>query len=514
MIRWCFRTFFKVLFKLTFNRIFFGVIIGIALGGGVFVGADYTSSDNFCEVCHIHPHVTESWKRGKHMDNRTGTKVHCVDCHLPPKGTADHYLVKAETGLRDLYGYLFKDPESFDWDAKSHPEHAKTIVYKEACVDCHWNEFPIGLSEDGDEAHLYYSDHADELRCINCHLHTGHYDRNAKKKGFGPLAAAPDAEVFEQVARVERFEHFTETLPGTTVSFEMVAVPGGEFTMGSPDDEAYRENDEGPTRKVKVSPFWMGKIEVTWNEYEAFYRATATEGRTDTRQEPPEGVDAISGATPPYGNPDQGWGRGMRPAITMTHHGAETYCQWLSQVTGRTYRLPTEAEWEYACRGGKQEPYFFGGDPEDYAGDGFWAGLFGADLSGMEPYVIFEANSGARTQTPDRVEANPFGIKNLCGNVREFCSDWYGADAYAQLPAGRTVVDPGGPETGEERVVRGGSYRSGPADLRSAARDHTRTVDWLMTDPQIPKSKWWYSDCIDVGFRVVCEYHEEDFSSK
>ena len=94
------------------------------------------------------------------------------------------------------------------------------------------------------------------------------------------------------------------------------------------------------------------------------------------------------------------------------------------------------------------------------------------------------------------------------GNVAEFCSDWYQPDVYSKYPGG-LVSDPKGPETGEEHVIRGGSFLNTAGRLRSASRDFTRTDDWLKTDPQMPKSLWWYSDCFNVGFRIVCEFDEK-----
>ncbi|NJO68241.1 MAG: formylglycine-generating enzyme family protein, partial [Bacteroidetes bacterium] len=129
---------------------------------------------------------------------------------------------------------------------------------------------------------------------------------------------------------------------------------------------------------------------------------------------------------------------------------------------------------------------------------------FGTDTSNIASKVIYKENSFSRTQEPEVVGENPFGLKNMLGNVSEFCSDYYAPTAY-QGDKGKLIVDPKGPRKGSEHVIRGGSYKSDAKDTRCAARDYTRTKEWLMTDPQMPKSIWWYSDCIDVGFRVVCE---------
>jgi formylglycine-generating enzyme required for sulfatase activity len=215
-------------------------------------------------------------------------------------------------------------------------------------------------------------------------------------------------------------------------------------------------------------------------------------------------VDGITGPTPPWGDPSQGWGRSKRPAITMSHHAATVFCEWLSEKTGKKYRLPTEAEWEYAARGGVQEPYFFGGSPKDYSAQAFWNKIFGVDTAVINTYVIYRENSEGRTHLPDAVEPNPYGLKHMLGNVKEFCSDYYSPGIYEQYSDG--VKDPRGPESGEEYVVRGGAFNTDAADLRVANREHTKTDAWLKTDPQMPKSIWWYSDVVNVGFRVVCEY--------
>jgi formylglycine-generating enzyme required for sulfatase activity len=463
-----------------------------------------TSTDKFCMSCHIHPTADHTWKLSTHHNNRSGVIVSCVECHLPPKGHG-HLFAKAKQGFKDAYGYFIKDSAKIDWEKKKLLENAKKFVYESSCLECHRNLFPVTLSVNGGNAHLFYTTSKDPLNCINCHLNVGHYDKNAAAHAhdttFGVTVTSTEPP-FAAPAKVERFEDFTEMIPGTRVSFKMIALPGGSFNMGSPDNEPLRDADEGPVRKVTLSKFWIAETEVTWDEYMAFFSATASQGRTEGQVVSTARTDAISGATPPWGAPDQGWGKGSRPAITMSWYAANVYCQWLSQVTGKKYRLPTEAEWEYACRGGTETPYFFEGNPRKLTSEGFLRKILGPDTSHIASRVVYRENSPSRTEEPSFVKPNPFGLKNMSGNVAEFCSDFYSAEFYKTDSA---RLDPRGPLKGTEHVIRGGSFKSDAKDVRSAARDFTKTKAWLVTDPQMPKSKWWYSDCIDVGFRVVCE---------
>lgn len=480
-----------------------GFAIALIFLKGAKFAVDYTSSDRYCISCHVHPHADNSWKLSTHFNNPSGAITHCSECHLPPKGQG-YLWAKAKHGAVDIYGYLFKDSAEINWEAKRRADNAKGFVYEESCKECHQNLFPVNLSVDGSNAHLFYTTSADNQSCITCHLNVGHYDRNAihdHDTTFGITSSAAK-EVFAVAAKVEKFESFTEKIPGSSVSFNMVALPGGKFKMGSPESEPLRQSDEGPVREITLSPFWMGEVEVTWDEYLAFFRATGSQGRTEGQAVKTGKTDAISGATPPWGAPDQGWGKGSRPAITMSWHAANVYCQWLSKVTGKYYRLPTEAEWEYACRAGTETPYFFIGNPKKYSADGFLKKIFGADTSVISSYAVYRQNSNSKTQEPAFVKSNPFGLKNMSGNVAEFCLDYYSPDSYRADTV--SMVNPRGPVRGSEHVVRGGSFKSDASDLRSAARDVTKTKAWLVTDPQIPKSIWWYSDVIDVGFRVVC----------
>jgi len=400
-----------------------GFIIGILILAGFGKAVEATSTNEFCSSCHVHPQATSSWKQGVHYATQSGYHVSCTECHLPPEG--EGYLTeKTKTGLRDLWSYCTKDTSEFDWEAASSLERASRHVYNSTCTRCHENIFPAKLTREGSDAHLYYkmmTEKGEELQCISCHLNSGHYIKDythGSNKGFGFDTESSDT-VYSASTPVTSFTSFTEQVPGSGITFRMIAIPGGRFAMGSPEAEYGRGEDE-MLREMTVDSFYIAELEVSWDEYMEFYRQTATEGRsTDTEgvRAKKAGVDAISGATPPYGKPDQGWGMGRRPAISMSFHAAETYCRWLSSVTGKKYRLPTETEWEFACRAGTSAPYFFSGDPKLLTKKGLFGGK--PDTTVINTYVIYQGNSPSKTQEPSAVKPNPWGIKNMPGNVAE-----------------------------------------------------------------------------------------------
>ena len=163
---------------------------------------------------------------------------------------------------------------------------------------------------------------------------------------------------------------YTELIEHTDAKIEMVPIKGGEFLMGSPDDEEGREDGEGPQHKVKIDPFWMGKYEIQWDAFEVWMfdldiqrRKLLGEDGNGSRQGCRGIPDFAADRT--VHRHDFGMGKPKRPAICMTQFAARTFCQWLTLKTGRYYRLPTEAEWEYACRAGTTTAYSFGDDPDD-----------------------------------------------------------------------------------------------------------------------------------------------------
>lgn len=314
------------------------------------------------------------------------------------------------------------------------------------------------------------------------------------------VLASFDASAQERGAvRPDTFAAYTEIIPDTRVSFDMVPIDGGRLKLGSPEDEPGHSRDEGPRVEVTVGPFWMGKYEVTWDEYEQFALGKPVPAAPASAS---AGADAVSRPTPPYSDPTWGFGKGKQPALGMTWHAAAEYCRWLSARTGHRYRLPTEAEWEYAARAGSATPWSSGKDPDSLA-DAAWY----ADNSDGRPHPV-----GTR-------QPNAFGLHDVHGNVAEWTLDRYDARRYAALAGGAVeenpVLLPGAARY--PHVVRGGSYEDDAAHVRSAAR-RTSKPEWSRRDPQLPQSIWWHTDAIFVGFRVVRAVEEpaalEDFKSK
>ena len=187
--------------------------------------------------------------------------------------------------------------------------------------------------------------------------------------------------------------------------------------------------------------------------------------------------------TPPYGDASFGFGKGRQPVINITHHAAMEYTRWLSQATGKSYRLPTEAEWEYAARGGTTTPYSFGDDATE-----------------LDAYAWYAANSGDRPHPVGQKKPNAWGLYDMHGNVAEWCLDQYAPDFYARSPAKAPVLLPS--DRRYPYVARGGSWADDPKQLRSAARRGS-TEAWSRRDPQSPQSIWWHTDAMFVGFRIV-----------
>ena len=278
---------------------------------------------------------------------------------------------------------------------------------------------------------------------------------------------------------------YTNNIPGTTVTYSAVPIPAGEFLMGSPATEKGRKADEGPQHKVKISPFWMGRTEVTWNEYELFMYPDQEKALTVDTNSPylDKASDAVSRPTKPYVEMSFGMGKGEYPAISMTQHAANKYCQWLSAKTGHYYRLPTEAEWEYAARAGSTTTYFFG-----------------EDGSQMKNYAWYAANSDFKYQKTGRKKPNPWGLYDIYGNVMDWCMDQYDANTYANPPGADSWVKSTKPYP---HVARGGHWDDEDLSmLRSASRRFSDKM-WKQQDPQLPKSIWYHTDAQGLGFRVV-----------
>jgi formylglycine-generating enzyme required for sulfatase activity len=243
-------------------------------------------------------------------------------------------------------------------------------------------------------------------------------------------------------------------------SSNMALIPEGDFVMGSDNHK-----DEAPPHKVHIDSFWMDKYETTWDLYRQFMFAKD------------EGVDAVSRPTRPYVEMSFGMGIEGFPAISMTQHAANKYAEWLSQKTGQFYRLPTEAEWEYACR----------------------AGTTTASPTPLANYAYFAQNSGGKYQKVGSKLPNPWGLYDMLGNVMEWTLDQYSTDFYAHSPKSNPWNQATKPYP---HAVRGGSWQD-PAELLTCSARVASDPSWKEQDPQLPKSIWYETDAQGLGFRLI-----------
>jgi formylglycine-generating enzyme required for sulfatase activity len=237
----------------------------------------------------------------------------------------------------------------------------------------------------------------------------------------------------------------------------------------------------------------MGKTEITWNAYEVWMADLdiVRRGYLNAAASPRDALAdqfQLSQPTKPYTDMSFGMGKRGFPAICMTQHSARTFCKWLSAKTGRYYRLPTEGEWEYACRAGTTTAYSFGDDPEQ-----------------LGEYAWFDGNSEDAYKRVGKKKPNAWGLYDMHGNVAEWVLDQHDEKGYGDS---KEVKDPlVVPKTLYPRVVRGGGYNQSAVQCRSASREGS-TEDWISQDPQSPVSIWYLTDALHVGFRIVRPLNE------
>jgi formylglycine-generating enzyme required for sulfatase activity len=272
------------------------------------------------------------------------------------------------------------------------------------------------------------------------------------------------------------FVGYRQNIPGSSLSFKMVPINSGKFLIGSPSAEKNHAGDESPQKNIQLSAFWMSAYEVTRDEFDVFLKDENTSQNIE--------VDAITRPSPQYIDLSYGMGKeGGYPANSMSQYNALMYCRWLYQKTGIFYRLPTEAEWEYACRAGTTTAYFFGNDSTQ-----------------LDKYAWYEKNSGEKFHKTGEKLPNAWGLYDMLGNVMEWTIDHYESNRYNTM-AGTDPIVAFNPVR-YPKVLRGGGFASSTGQLRSANRGASDPV-WNRRDPQIPKSRWWITDAPSIGFRLV-----------
>jgi formylglycine-generating enzyme required for sulfatase activity len=273
------------------------------------------------------------------------------------------------------------------------------------------------------------------------------------------------------------FHLYEQTMPNSKLKFKMIPIKGGSFTMGSPESETGRGDDEGPQHVFTISPFWMGVFEVTHDEFDLFFKDESVSQNS--------GADAVTRPSPQY--IDLSWDMGREggfPVNSMQQKTALMYCQWLYKKTGIFYRLPTEAEWEYACRAGSSAKYYFGDNENE-----------------LEKYAWYKKNSNKAYHKVGQLAPNAWGLFDMHGNLAEWVLDQYDENYFTKMKD--ITNDPElKPTSRHPRMLKGGSYNDDAEELRSANKRRW-LPEWNRRDPQIPKSKWWLTDAPFAGFRLV-----------
>ena len=332
---------------------------------------------------------------------------------------------------------------------------------------------------------------------------------SAQESGLNPIyfpgilflknpTPVPDAEA----KTAAEMKPYTEAVPGTNVTFNLVPVPGGKFLMGSPADEEGREENEGPQIEVEIAPFWMEEHEVTWAEFQQFQQVLLRDSRlkNPSRSVREKITDAMARPTPAYDISSISYSKSSKldhPASGMSAYAGQVYCKWLTAATGRYYRLPTEAEWEYACRAGATTAFSFGDDPEE-----------------LDDYGWFFDNVDDGYNKIKAKKPNAWGLYDMHGNVAEWVLGIYDEKAYQKFKDGeiKSLLIQGQWDTnmkammhiasGENYIVRGGSCDHLAEECRSAKREFAK-ANWKEQDPMFPKSIWYYTEAPYVGFRVI-----------
>ncbi len=289
---------------------------------------------------------------------------------------------------------------------------------------------------------------------------------------------------------------YRATIPGTDVSFEMVPITGGTFRLQSGRD--LREPDRTSEVEVTIEPFWIGRYEVTWAEYHQYCDLLKPFARFELRGirkvTADNQIDAVTAPSILYDEPTyypatadkEEWP--THPAVAMTQYAAKQYTKWLSKLTGDFYRLPSEAEWEYACRAGSSAPYCFGDDEKELA-----------------DFAWYVDNSGEDTHPVGLKKPNRWGLYDMHGNASEWVLDQY-SETYDPI---RKAIAAGQPPIHwpmrlHPRTVRGGSWDSDAVDCRSAARVGS-SVDLHEDEPNLPVSPHWLASSVQrqYGFRIA-----------